>query len=91
MNYCESVQKSIDYFEQHLKEDIDLNTIVQRSCFSTTHFYRVFQALVGESLKDYVRKRRLSEAAIELWASEKRLIDIAFEYSFNSQEVFTRA
>jgi AraC family transcriptional regulator len=91
MNYCESVQKSIDFFEKHLKDDIDINTIAQQSCFSTTHFYRIFQALVGESLKDYIRKRRLSDAAIELCFSEMRLIDIAFEYRFNSQEVFTRA
>lgn len=91
MNYCECVQKSIDLFEQHLKDDIDINTIVHQSCFSTTHFYRIFQALVGESLKDYIRKRRLSEAAIELCVSERRIIDIAFDYGFNSQEVFTRA
>jgi AraC family transcriptional regulator len=91
MNYCESVQKSIDFFEQHLKEDIDINTIVRQSCFSTTHFYRVFHALVGESLKDYIRKRRLSNAAIDLCTSDKRIIDIVYEYGFNSQEVFTRA
>lgn len=91
MNYCESIQKSIDFFEQHIKDDIDINTVVQQSCFSVTHFYRIFQALTGESLKDYIQKRRLSEAAIELCISKKRLIDIAFEYGFNSQEVFTRA
>ena len=91
INYCDSVQKSIDYFEQHIKDDIELNIIIRQSCFSTTHFYRIFQALVGDSLKDYIRKRRLSDAAIELCFSEKRIIDIAFEYGFNSQEVFTRA
>ncbi len=91
MNYCENIQKSIDFFEQHLKDDIDINIIVQQSCFSTTHFYRIFQALIGESLKEYIRKRRLSDAAIELCVSNKRLIDIAFEYGFNSQETFTRA
>jgi AraC family transcriptional regulator len=46
---------------------------------------------VGDSLKDYIRKRRLSDAAVELCFSQKRIIDIAFEYGFNSQEVFTRA
>ncbi len=91
MNYCESIQKSIDFLERHLKEDIDINSIVRQSCFSTTHFYRIFQALIGESLKDYIRKRRLSDAAIELCISKKCLIDIAFEYGFNSQETFTRA
>lgn len=91
INYCDSVQKSIDFFEEHLKEDIDLDIIIRQSCFSTTHFYRVFQALVGDSLKDYIRKRRLTNAAIELSFCDKRIIDIAFEYGLNSQEVFTRA
>lgn len=91
INYCDSVQKSIDFFEEHIKDDIDLDIIIRQSCFSTTHFYRIFQALVGDSLKDYIRKRRLSNAAIELRFSDKRIIDIAFEYGFNSQEVFTRA
>jgi AraC family transcriptional regulator len=91
MNYCESVQRSIDFFEQHIKEEVDISTIIRQSCFSTTHFYRVFLALVGESLKDYIRKRRLSDAAVELCTSKKRIIDIAVEYGFNSQEVFTRA
>ena len=91
MDGCERIQKSIDFIESHLKDDIDIYSIVEQSHFSTTHFYRIFNALVGDSLKDYIRKRRLSNAVIELSTSKKRLIDIAFEYGFNSQEVFTRA
>lgn len=91
MDYYVSIQKSLDYIEQNLKMDIDINLIVNQSFFSITHFYRIFQAMVGDSVKDYIRKRRLSNAAIELLTSEKRLIDIAFEYGFQSQEVFTRA
>ncbi len=91
MNYCENIQKSLDFIEQHLKDDIDINTVVRQSGYSTTHFYRIFQALIGETVKDYIRKRRLSEAAIDILISDNRIIDIAFEYCFNSQEVFTRA
>lgn len=91
MNSCERVQKSIDFIEDHLKDSIDIHEVIHQSNFSITHFYRIFRALVGESLKDYIRKRRLNNAAIELCTSNKRLIDIVFEYGFNSQEVFTRA
>lgn len=91
MNSCERIQKSIDFIEDHLKDNIDIHEVIQQSNFSITHFYRIFHALVGESLKDYIRKRRLNNAAIELCTSNKRLIDIVFEYGFNSQEVFTRA
>ncbi len=91
MNYCENIQKSIDYIEENIKEIIDINTVVQRSGYSTTHFYRIFQALMGESIKEYIIKRKLSDAAIELAVTKKRLIEIAIDYGFNSQEVFTRA
>ncbi len=91
MNYCENIQKSLDFIEQYLKDDIDINTVIRQSGFSTTHFYRIFQALIRETVKDYIRKRRLSEAAIDIVTSDKRIIDIAFDYCFNSQEVFTRA
>lgn len=91
MNYCENIQKSIDYIEENIKEDINLNTVVQQSGYSTTHFYRIFQALMGESVKEYIIKRKLSNAATELALTKKRLIEIAFDYGFNSQEVFTRA
>ncbi len=91
MNYCENIQKSIDYIEDNIKEDIDINRVVQQSGYSTTHFYRIFQALMGEAIKEYIIKRKLSNAAIELAVTKKRLIEIAIDYGFNSQEVFTRA
>jgi AraC family transcriptional regulator len=77
--------------EEHLKENIDIRAAILQSGYSTTHFYRIFQALIGDSVMDYIRKRKLSDAAIELKLTKKRLIDVAFDYGFNSQEVFTRA
>lgn len=91
MNYCDNIQRSIDYIEDNLKEDIDINMAVMQSGYSTTHFYRIFQAFMGESIKEYVLKRKLSEAAVELVTTNRRLIEIAIDYGFNSQEVFTRA
>lgn len=91
MNYFERIQNSIDFIELHLKEEIDMYEVASQSFFSVTHFYRVFQAMVGDSVKEYIRKRQLSNAAIELLTTDKRLIDVAFDYRFESQEVFTRA
>jgi len=91
MNYYAKIQEVIDFIEDNLKEDIDVLSIAQRSCFSVTHFYRMFQAMVGDTVKSYIQKRRLSNAAVELIQSNKRLIDIAFSYRYNSQEVFTRS
>lgn len=91
MNYYSQIQKAIDFIELNLKEDIDILSVVEKTHFSVTHFYRIFQAMVGDSIKNYIQKRRLSNIATELVITDKRLIDVAFEYGYNSQEVFTRA
>lgn len=90
MHY-ENIQRAIDYIEENLKSDLDMNEVIRCSGYSITHFYRIFQAMVGSSLKEYITKRRLSSAAIEIATSKKRLIEIAVDYGYNSQEVFTRA
>ncbi|MDF2872059.1 MAG: transcriptional regulator, AraC family [Anaerocolumna sp.] len=91
MDYIDSIQKTIDYIETNLKEEIDINRAISESGYSLTHFYRIIQSFSGISLKDYIRNRRLSEAAVALRMSDTRIIDIAMKYDFQSQEVFTRA
>ncbi len=91
MDYIDSIQKTIDYIEANLKEELDINKAIRESGYSLTHFYRIIQSFSGISLKDYIRNRRLSEAAVALRMSHTRIIDIAMEYDFQSQEVFTRA
>ncbi|WP_175498700.1 AraC family transcriptional regulator [Paenibacillus sp. NFR01] len=92
MNYYERIQQSIDYIERHLRDEaLQIRDIAGQAFFSLTHFYRIFQAMTGVTVKEYIRKRRLSEAASELLTTGNRIIDIAFDYGFDSQESFTRA
>lgn len=89
--YNETVQKAVDYIESHLKEEISLYEISLHVNFSVPHFYRIFKMSVGETVKSYVLKRRLSCAAEELKESNKNISEIAYEYGFESHDVFTRA
>lgn len=91
MDYYARIQKSIDFIEENLCENISIDQISGQAYFSVTHFYRIFQSMVGDPIKEYIRKRRLSKAAQELLRTDKRLIDIALEFRFESQEAFTRA
>ena len=91
MLYYGTVQKAVDFIESHLKEDISLYDISQHVNFSVPHFYRLFKAIAGETVKSYVLKRRLSCAADELKKSKKNISEIAYEYGFESHDVFTRA
>ncbi len=91
MSYDKTVQKAIDFIESHLKEDISLYDISQYVNFSVPHFYRIFKVIVGETVKSYILKRRLSCAADELKKRNKNISEIAYEYGFESHDVFTRA
>lgn len=91
MTYYQRLQNSIDYIEEHLQEDMSLDAVAYQACFSLTHFYRIFKAIIGEPIKEYIRKRRLSHAALELVRTQKGILTIALDYRFESQEAFTRA
>lgn len=82
---------SIDYIELHLTEKITVHQIAAAAHYSTYHYSRVFKALVGDSPKEYLRKRRLTHAAKRLLTDDVSILDIAFECQFESQEAFTRA
>ncbi len=87
----ERIFKSIDYVEQNMFEPVDVHDIARASNYSTYHFCRVFRALVGDSPKEYLRKRRLTIAAERLAAGESSILDIALDCQFDSHASFTRA
>lgn len=83
--------KAIDHIEVGLTGDLSLPSIAAAAGLSAHHFSRLFHALTGETVSSYVRRRRLTEAAHRLLASDARLIDLAIEYGFDSQAAFSRA
>ncbi|WP_166241055.1 helix-turn-helix domain-containing protein [Paenibacillus turpanensis] len=89
--YRNTVNQSLDYIEKHLTQTILLKDVSKIGMFSKHHFYRVFYSVVGSTLADYVRTRRLTKAALELAHTNERILDIALKYHFQSQEAFTRA
>ena len=91
MDHLRQVQRAIDYIEDHLDQDLSTESIASVAGFSKWHFQMVFSSAVGDSLKEYVRKRRLTAAAIALGTTDRRIIEIALESGFESQEAFTRA
>lgn len=86
-----AVQKMQIYIEEHLTEPITLNMLAKVSGYSPWHCERVFKELTGRTPFDYIRGIRLSRAAIRLSEGKTRVIDIAFDFVFDSHEGFTRA
>lgn len=80
---------AINYIENNLHNNIQLADIANVAGYSKFHFDRLFQYAVGESLIEYVRKRKLTEASSELLTTDKRIIEIAIKYGYHSQQSFT--
>lgn len=90
--YQKRLHAVIEYVDRHLDEDLDLATLAGVAHFSEFHFHRLFRALMGEALGDYVRRRRLESAAVRLRSQERvPVLSIALNVGFGSAEAFTRA
>lgn len=91
MDYIQRVRQAIAYIENNLEQKIFLEEIAKEACFSKYHFLRIFQAIVGDTAGNYLRKRRLTKASYDLIYTAMPLFDIAIKYQFESQQAFTRA
>ena len=90
--YNRRMHAVIEYIDRHLDSNLDLATLAGVAHFSAFHFHRLFHALAGEALGDYVRRRRLELAAVRLRAQNRvPVISIALAVGFGSAEAFTRA
>lgn len=91
MDWLTHLNNAMSYLEENLTEEIDYKEVARRACCSEYHFKRMFSFLAGVSLSEYIRRRRLTLAASELANSNKRVIDVAIQYGYNSPDSFTRA
>ncbi|MGE7689506.1 AraC family transcriptional regulator [Lysinibacillus sp. NPDC097214] len=91
MSWIESIQKAINYIEEHLLDDITMEQIAREVNSSVFHFQRTFSILTDMSIADYIRRRRLTLAAQELINTEQKVIDLAYKYGYDSPEAFTKA
>jgi AraC family transcriptional regulator len=90
MDYRACIQKSIDYIEEHLQACITVDDLANIAGFSPYHYYRIFNIYVGIPVMEYIRRRRLAYAASAL-ASDRRIIDIALDYGFETHNGFAKA
>lgn len=86
-----AVQRMQDYIEVNLARDIRLSDLARVSLFSPWYSYRLFREYLGLTPTEYVRRLRLSQAAIRLRDGKNRVIDVAFDLGFSNVDTFTRA
>lgn len=79
------------HIEAHLGEKITLASLARTACYSPWHAARIFKEVTGKAPFEYIRLRRLSAAAQRLRETPCKVIDVAFDFVFDSHEGFTRA
>ncbi|PYY29806.1 Transcriptional regulatory protein [Paenibacillus illinoisensis] len=91
MEMLKLLHQSIDYVEQHLHLPIEIDDIARSAMSSKYHFQRMFHAVTGVTVTQYVRSRRLTLAAQELAGTDCKVIDVALKYGYESPAAFTKA
>lgn len=91
MNLLERMNLAVDYVEQNITDELDLSKIAQLTGCSTYNFQRMFSFIADISIIEYVRRRRLTLAALELQSNNVKVIDVAMKYGYESPVSFARA
>lgn len=91
MNILNELNEACNYIENNIENEIDIKEIARITNQSTDSINRFFVSMLGITIKEYIRKRRLSLAVYDLQNSDKKITDIAFKYGFNSYDSFCKA
>ena len=89
--WIEGFQESIDFIEQNLTEELDITDIAGKAALSPFYYQRIFGALCGMTVGEYIRARRMTLAAQELSREDVKVIDAAVKYGYESPDSFAKA
>ncbi len=91
MEWIERLNEAIGYMEEHLLDGIDYEQLGRIACCSSYHFQRMFTYMAGVPLSEYIRRRKMSLAAVDLQGKDMKIIDVAGKYGYSSPTAFNRA
>ena len=89
--WIEGFQESIDFIERNLTDELDIEVIAAKAALSPFYHQRIFGALCGVTVGEYIRARRMTLAAQELSRKDMKVIDVAVKYGYDSPDSFTKA
>ena len=91
MEWLTSIRKAIEYMEDHLRDDISAQDVAKEVFLSTYFLQKGFSLMTGYGIGEYLRNRRMYEAALDLQKTDEKVIDIAYRYAYDTPESFTKA
>lgn len=90
MQWIERLNQAVDYIEENLTGEVDYQKLGKIACCSAYHFQRMFAYMAGVPLAEYIRRRKMSLAAVDLQSGQK-VIDVAAKFGYQSPTAFNRA
>lgn len=91
MDWIKRLNNAIYYIEEHLTDKISYEHLGKITCCSSYHFQRMFTYMAGIPLSEYIRRRKMSLAAVDLQSGRKKIIDVAAKFGYSSPTAFNRA
>lgn len=91
MEWITSLKQAIEYMEEHLLDNIGADDVADAVHISPFYLQKGFQIITGYSLGEYIRNRRLYLAALDMLSGDRKIIDIALQYGYETPESFTKA
>jgi len=91
MEWLSAIRTAIDYMEKHLTDDIGAQDVADEVFLSPFFLQRGFSLMTGYGIGEYLRNRRLYQAALDLRGTDEKVIDIALRYCYETPESFTKA
>ncbi len=91
MDWQTRMSRALKYLEDNLQGEANLEQAAREANCSAFHFFRMFEVITGISPGEYLRRRRLSEAALVLSHGDAKVIEVALRFGYESPDAFARA
>lgn len=91
MDLLTQLNCAVEYIEAHITDEEALASVASVTSYSAYHFARIFNYIADMPLGEYIRRRKMSLAAVDLQSGKDRVIDIAVKYGYDSADSFARA
>lgn len=91
MEWIEKLNNAVNYIEENLTTEVNYEKLGKIACCSTYHFQRMFTYMAGIPLSEYIRRRKMSLAAVDLQSGHEKIIDVAAKFGYSSPTAFNRA
>ncbi len=91
VDYKSRINKVFNFIDQNLDSKLPLNTISEIAFFSPFHFHRVFKTMTGETLNEFITRRRIEKSVLDLLHKKLSISEISHTYGFGENAAYTKA